>query len=198
MAASKARIRVRNAAPVDARTMAEIDFAAFGEDIIGQLIHPPPVNLKAIANTAAGFFPPPGEKDSSHAETLLVVAELLPEDDPEDGPGEVVAWAKWVLRREPLPEEVWNVEPVMTADMLGEGSNLEMYNWFIAELHRHLRHLVRGDAHLCRYFSSLGSGRFLLKRGRFESSCLCPEPPEVGCWICLGSLGRRTGRQAGS
>lgn len=158
MAAPKHRIRVRDAAPADARIMAEIDFAAFGTDVIGQLIHPPPVKPEAVAKMAASFFPTESRKDPPNTETLLIVAELLPEDGREDGRGEVVAWAKWVLQREPLPEKVWNAEPVVTAEMLGEGTNLEVYNWFITELHRNLRQLVRGEAHLCKPLFSVLCG----------------------------------------
>lgn len=79
------------------------------------------------------------------------MAELVPENGPAaDKPREIIAFAKWVLRRQPVPEEMWNVEPSLSPDMLGEGSNIEVYKWFHASLKRRLRELSRGDAMLCK------------------------------------------------
>src|SRR5688572_29228006 len=107
MSAPKARIRVREARPADAQAMAELDFEAFGADVINQLMHPDPANRdKVIAHAAASHFPAEQAEQPPHTKVFLLVAELLPEDaGPEeaDGCGEVVAWAKWILRSEPVP-----------------------------------------------------------------------------------------------
>ncbi|KAK1757817.1 hypothetical protein QBC47DRAFT_165683 [Echria macrotheca] len=148
MTTTNPRIRIREAVPADARAMAEIDFAAFGTDIIGQLLNPPPVSEAAKEKMAHSYFPPEGNF-KPNAETIFMVAELLPQDGPADGPGEIVAWGKWVLRREPMDEEGWNVSHDMPPPSDGhEGVNVKVYNWFIAEIHRNLTKIVRGEPHL--------------------------------------------------
>jgi len=150
MADPKPRLRIREAVPADATALAEIQFSAFGPDIINRLLFPNGVTEDALAKSASWLFTPPDAKQSS--ERLLTVAELVPEDGPADGPGEIVAFAKWSLRRQPAPEEEWNVEPpVMTPSMIGEGADLEAYKWFHGTLHRRFREIGRGDPMLCEW-----------------------------------------------
>jgi hypothetical protein len=151
MAAPKPHLRIREATPADATTLAEIHFAAFGPDIINQLLFPGGITEDAKAKAAYWIFPPP-DRDPKPAtsERRILVAELVPEDSPADAPGEIVAFAKWSLRRKPIPEEQWNAEPPIEADMLGEGSNIEVYKWFNGTLHRRFRQIARGDPMLCR------------------------------------------------
>lgn len=83
-----------------------------------------------------------------------MVAELLPNtaalaDVSADGSDaqttEVIAYAKWMLFRAPRPESEWNVERLMTAKLLGEGTDVEIYDEFIGGLHRMRRRWMRGD-----------------------------------------------------
>ncbi|KAK0656915.1 hypothetical protein B0T16DRAFT_48970 [Cercophora newfieldiana] len=171
MAAPKPRLCLREATPADASALAEIHFAAFGPFIVNQLLFPGGITADAKEKAASSMFSPPDPKSSS--ERLIVVAELVPEDGPPDGPGEIVAFAKWSLRRKPVPEEEWNApQPPLQPDMLGEGGNIEVYDWFIGNLHRRLKEHVRGDAmlYLGTLVSSphrqrLGAGAALLRWG---------------------------------
>lgn len=154
MASSPSRIRVREATQADAPAITEIHFAAFGRDVISQLMYPT-VSQDARDRHTASIFPSEASDGKKLSETITMVAELLPEDAAVNARGEVVAFGKWMLRRQPVPEEEWNVETPVTSEMLGEGSNAEVYNWFIAALHRRYREIARGDAHLCKCLLSL-------------------------------------------
>ncbi|KAK0641404.1 N-acetyltransferase-like protein [Cercophora newfieldiana] len=142
MALQDPRVRIREATPADANAMAEIQLAAFGTDVINQLLYPGEITEDAKTKAAESLFAPP-EPPHQSSEPLLVVAELVLENGPE-----VIAFAKWSLRRESVPEEEWDVEPSVSPDMLGEGSNIEVFKWFHLTLHRKLRSFSRGEAML--------------------------------------------------
>lgn len=97
-----------NPASAPVRAMVDIYYDDFGPDVINQLLFPDGVTQAARDKFSLGLFPPavPGAKPGP--ETSYMVAELLPQGVPEEGPGDVVAFAKWVLYREPRPEEEWN------------------------------------------------------------------------------------------
>ncbi|KAK5651509.1 hypothetical protein OQA88_11963 [Cercophora sp. LCS_1] len=125
MASANPRIRIREATRADAAIMTEIQFAAFGTDVINQLMFPTVTEDAKKKHTASVLadMTPDGKKSS---ETILMVAELLPEDASVNGPGEVVSFGKWILRRQPVSEGEWSVETPVTAEMLGEGSNVDI------------------------------------------------------------------------
>ncbi|KAK4451414.1 puromycin N-acetyltransferase [Podospora aff. communis PSN243] len=173
MATPKPQLRIRAATQADATTLAEIHSAAFGPDIISQLLFPGGITEDGKAKTAYWMFPPPDpDPKAATPERLIMVAELVPEDGPADAPGEVVAFAKWTLRRKPIPEEQWNADPPIEAGMLGEGSNIEVYKWFNGTLHRRFREIAQGDPMLylgvlvcLPHRQRLGAGSALLRWG---------------------------------
>ncbi|KAK3945212.1 hypothetical protein QBC46DRAFT_277620 [Diplogelasinospora grovesii] len=142
MAAAGPRIRIRDAVPADAGAITEINYAAFGPDIMDKLMYPNGVSDNARRKFESGLFAP--KHPSAKGETIIKVAELLPVSD-NDGPGEVVAFSKWVLYREPRPEAEWNVEHLDTAETLGEGVNVDVYNNFFGAMHRKRRQWAKGD-----------------------------------------------------
>lgn len=176
MTNSKPRLRIREAVLADARTLAEIHFAAFGTSVISQLLYPNGPSEDTVARFTARIFPPPDskatpERDPSSSERSLVVAELLSEDGPDDGPGEIVAFARWALRKEAVPQEVWDVEPPVP-DSLGDGGNIEMFKWFNMALDRRVREIVKGEPNLylgtlvcLPHRQRLGAGTALLRWG---------------------------------
>ncbi|KAK4208403.1 hypothetical protein QBC37DRAFT_325810 [Rhypophila decipiens] len=174
-AAPKPRIRIREATRADADAMADIQLAAFGTDVIDQLLYPGEITEDARVKAAHLLFAPPHdhEKQSSE-ETLRVVAELdLESNGPVDGrqEREIIAFAKWTLRHQAVPEE-GEEEHHVSADELGEGSNIEVYRWFHETMHRKLSELTRGDAFLgldvlvcAPHRQRLGAGSALVRWG---------------------------------
>lgn len=79
---------------------------------------------------------------------------MVAEADGDGGRPEVVAFARWRLVREPLPEEEWSVRRDKTAEELGEGTRAEVYNTFIGGLHRLTAKWAKGDPCLreCPFF----------------------------------------------
>ena len=145
MAAVRPRIRVRKATPADGPALADVHFAAFGPDIMSHLMYPDGVSQDAMAKFATSLFPSAEPNGKADVETIVMVAEALPDGSPDDGSGEIVAFGKWYLNRNPRAEAEWNVERVMTAEMLGEGVNVEAYQWFIGTLDRKAKSFMRGD-----------------------------------------------------
>ena len=146
------RIRVRKATLADADALVKIDDDAFASFVMTRLMHPNGFTADAKAKFAASLFPPnrahgtPSKPDPR--ELIVMVAELLPEDPDDDSRGEVVAFSKWVVTREPLPESVWNVAEPMTAETVGEGVDLGVFNTFIGGIHAMRRSWVKGDPSL--------------------------------------------------
>lgn len=146
------RIRVRKATPADKDAISDIHFDAFDDNVMSQLMYPNGPSDDSKAKFRARLFPDsPPKDDAKNGEGFLYVAELLPEDGPADGSGEVVAMAKWTLYREQRPEEEWKTEEfTATRDMFGEGAELDVVNAFIGEMHRVQRDLAKGEASLCK------------------------------------------------
>jgi len=86
------RLRLREATPADARALTDIQLAAFGIDIINQLLYPDEITQDARHKAADLLFVP---HDGQSLEPLLVVAEL--ETTPKKDEYEIVALAKWGL-----------------------------------------------------------------------------------------------------
>ncbi|KAF3760925.1 hypothetical protein M406DRAFT_358399 [Cryphonectria parasitica EP155] len=195
-ASQKPRITVRRATPADAQDLASIHFDAFGPDVMDRLMYPGGVTDSARSQFCKDLFTLPYDINSNKdekpasatgaaatttttsspaAENIVMLAEL---HHPEDGEGaanpnpEIVAFAKWELIKEPLPEEKWNVVKEYTSEMLGEGVNVGVYTAFIGDLQRLRRKHLKGDPllHLdilaCRTGRQrLGAGTALLNWG---------------------------------
>ncbi len=150
MGSAKPRIHVREGTPADVPILTKIHFDAFAPDPAGQILNPKGLSEDAKLKFGIGLFPPdtPGVKSSE--ESLVTVAELLPEDGPDDGPGEIIAYGKWSIYREARPKEEWDVDLVFTADMVGEGGDPEAYQFFIGGLAKLTKSFTRGDPHMCK------------------------------------------------
>lgn len=150
------RLRLRPATPADVPELVRIHFSAFGPGVMNRLMHPDGGSASARANFGKSFFPEPkggaaGPKPSP-VEDIIMVAELVPDAGAGAGAGdrgaqpEIVAFAKWKLVKEPLPEEEACAEEApMTAEQFGEGSNAEVYNVFIGGMHRLRQKWMKGD-----------------------------------------------------
>lgn len=149
-----ARIRVRAATSADLDTIADIQFAAFDDSIINQLIYRNGVSEQHKRLFRSRLLPPPAtgpnaEDAAKQGGPFLCVAELLPEGGPTDGPGEVVAFARWVLHRTPRSEEEWNTPFVASVETHGEGCDLSVVHAFIGRLVQRSKELTKGEAMLC-------------------------------------------------
>ena len=192
------RIRVRDATPADIDVLTDIHFDAFGTDVMGGLLSPGGISEEQKKKFGETLLPPstpvPGE-----GETIVKVAELLPEND--DGAAEVIAFGKWVLFRHPRPEEEWNIDiPYQTLEMLGEGANPEVHTAFLRVLHVKRRDLAKGDPVLSElYFISPKSqtARFLTNVIYSPQNPLHhPKTPATRGWMGPVDMGHCLGRRA--
>lgn len=137
------RIRVREATPADLDAIVDVHFSAFNF-AIDHLMYPggPSEESKRrfgqrIAPWAATNGNPPKRKP------FLYVAEYLP----EDGAPEIVAFAKWSLQAEPMPEEEWKAMTFnITAEEFGDDCNIEVVNAFIGDMRRKTHQHDKGEA----------------------------------------------------
>ena len=150
---SKPRIRVREATPADVDAIVTINYDAFGVDIMNDLMYPHGVDEFARSGFGARIFKAPDDK----GQAIVMVAELLPEGttngtDEENASGEIVAFAKWLLYREPRTEEEWRtpLQKLETQETLGENCNVEVFNDFIGGMNRRRAEHSRGDPALCK------------------------------------------------
>lgn len=154
MATNNPRIRVREATPADVDAIVDIHFAAFDDNVMNQLMYPGGPSADSRAKFGANVFPRPESNAGDAAKTgqsLLCVAEYLPEDATADSSGEVVAFAKWLLHREPRAEADWKGEEFnATTESWGEGCDTTVVNAFIGEMTRIQRDHAKGEAALCK------------------------------------------------
>ncbi|CAP60181.1 uncharacterized protein PODANS_1_4960 [Podospora anserina S mat+] len=149
MASTKPFIRVRKAELADTDAIVRIHYEAFDDDVMNQLMYPGGATEASRKRFGERVFPRPqsDEELAKNGETILNVAEYFPEGP--DGPGEVVAFSKWVLHRNPRTEEQWKSEDyVPTVENFGEGADLSVINAFIGELNRKQRDHAKGEAAL--------------------------------------------------
>lgn len=136
----------------DGDALAKINSDAFASSVMFRLMYPNGSTADSQAKFVASLFP--AEKTDGPAskpeprESIIMVAELLPEDPHDDSQGEVVAFSKWAVTREPLPESVWNAAEPLTAAAIGEGVNLGVFKTFIGGIHAMRRSWVKGDPSL--------------------------------------------------
>lgn len=165
-ARTRTRIRIREATTAaDVAAAADIHFAAFGPNVMSRLMYPGGESADARAKFAAGLVAPGAGGDAGAEEdgagttttttttgagkrSILVVAELVAEEGEQEGDAEIVAFSKWVVESGDRPEEEWSVDPPLTAEMLGEGVDLEVFDRFIGGVRRMRKAWVKGDAAL--------------------------------------------------
>ncbi|KAK4167214.1 hypothetical protein QBC43DRAFT_331961 [Cladorrhinum sp. PSN259] len=154
MTSPNPRIRVREGRPKDKDAIARIHFAAFDSDVNQGLMYPDGVSeaaRKSFGDRALAK-PVPGKK----GEPKLYVAEYFspethptfdPETYPDDGSGEVVAFAKWTFHKEPRTDEEWEGgEFVASVENFGEGCDLSVVNTFIGGLNEKQKYSAKGEA----------------------------------------------------
>ncbi|KAK0741603.1 hypothetical protein B0T21DRAFT_116765 [Apiosordaria backusii] len=149
MAPRKPFIRVRKAELADTDAIVKIHYDAFDDDVMNGLMYPGGATEAARKTFGERVFPKPQSEEelAKNGEVFLNVAEYFP-DGPE-GPGEVVAFSKWVLHREPRTEDQWKAENyVPTVENFGEGADLSVIDAFIGELNRKQRDDAKGEAAL--------------------------------------------------
>jgi hypothetical protein len=150
--ATNPRIRIREATPADVDAIVDIHFAAFDEDVMNQLMYPGGASAdsrqkfgsKVLPQTAAQSGP---DTTTPREQNFLCVAEYLS----EDGPGEVVAFAKWLLHREPRTEEEQKAQVFnATTETSGQGCDIDVVNAFIGGMNRLQWDHAKGEAALCK------------------------------------------------
>ena len=155
MAPNNPRIRVREATPADIDAIVDIHFAAFDDNVMNQLMYPGGPSADAREKFGANLLSQLAPERSAvgagkGGEPLICVAELMSDATP-DGPGEVVAFAKWLLHRQPRTEEEWKGEAFnATKESWGEGCDTAIVNAFIGEMTRIQRDHAQGEAALCK------------------------------------------------
>ena len=155
MAPSNARIRVREATSADIDAIVDIHFAAFDDNVMNQLMYPGGPSADAREKFGANLLSqlaPEGTAVGAvkGGQPLLCVAELMSDATP-GGPGEVVAFAKWLLHRQPRTEEEWRGEAFnATKESWGERCDTAIVNAFIGEMTRIQRDHAQGEAALCK------------------------------------------------
>ncbi|KAI6381298.1 hypothetical protein MCOR25_001232 [Pyricularia grisea] len=164
------RIRVRPGTPADTEAIVDIHYAAFEAGPTSKLLSPGGVTEDAKAKFGARIFPQPEEGKKEEGEPLVFVAELVGDDGAQP---ELVAFSKWTLFRTERSRDQWDVErPPMTVEMLGEGSDADVFNAFIGRMHEYKSKYIQGQKHLhlgilaCSpKYHRLGAGGALLSRG---------------------------------
>lgn len=182
------RLRIRRATPNDAGTIAKIHFEAFGPGVMNRLIHPDGVSESARANFAGAIFPPPEKAADLSTEVMVMVAELLPEGNEDDGGLNpvIIAFAKWKLVKEALPREKWDGHYEMTDEELGEGSNAAVYNEFIGGLHQMKQRCIKGEPCLREFcFPTWQDWHYPDKPHRSGNPGGHAYPSPARCWDCL-------------
>ncbi|KAL1864277.1 hypothetical protein VTK73DRAFT_6008 [Phialemonium thermophilum] len=155
MTGASPRIHVRRATKADADAILDIHFAAFLPSATNRLMFPNGVTPDARVKFGQSLFPEePATGDGaaqkpsgdSGPETIVTVAELLPDSGTEGDAGEVIAFAKWVVYYEPRPREVWDAPRTpMTVETLGEGVNVDVYERFIGEVREMRKKWMKGE-----------------------------------------------------
>jgi hypothetical protein len=147
------RIRVREATLADLDAVNTVHFAAFDNDVMSRLMYPNGISEDTLTKARARIFPTRNPEDGTKkGQSFLYVAELLPEDGPADGPGEIIAIAKWVLYPEQRPEEEWKTENfTATVETHGDSADLAVVNAFIGAMNQKQRDLAKGEAALCKH-----------------------------------------------
>ncbi|TLS22846.1 uncharacterized protein PpBr36_06440 [Pyricularia pennisetigena] len=167
------RIQVRQGTPADVGAIVDIHYAAFKAGPMSRLLSPGGVTEDAKAKFGKRIFPPQeeGKKEGGdEGEPLVFVAELVGDDGAQP---ELVAFSKWTLFRRERSREEWDVEtPPMTVEMLGEGSDPEVFNAFIGAMNEYKKKAIQGQRHLhlgilaCSpKYHRIGAGGALLRRG---------------------------------
>ncbi|KAK4144435.1 uncharacterized protein C8A04DRAFT_11560 [Dichotomopilus funicola] len=149
--ATKSRLRVRAATQGDIKTMADIHFAAFADNIMNQLMYPRGVSEDCKTKFELKLMPavPAEETTPPRTQGFVCVVEYLPQGGPSDRPGEIIAYAKWRLQREQQPEEEWKGKELhATTETWGDVCDVSVVNAFMGEMDRAQQQHAKGEAAL--------------------------------------------------
>ncbi|KUI72740.1 Puromycin N-acetyltransferase [Cytospora mali] len=140
---AKPPLRIRRATPADVDKITNVMFEAYASGVISNLIFPGGASASARATFAKKIF---SSTAGPSIEAILMVAERLPQDEHEGHETEIVGFARWVLVKEPLPKEKWDIpfQP-LASEELGEGSNIEVHNYRESGLHELKKKWIKGE-----------------------------------------------------
>ena len=192
------RLRVREATPADIEAIVDVYFAAFDDNVMNQLMYPHGVSADARKKFGARLFPQPTSKDAGQGTTakgqgFLYVAESLPDGASPDATGEIVAFAKWLLQREPRPEEEWeNEDFTATAEVWGDDCDLGVVDAFIGLMNRSQSEHAKGEAALCKCLHLRLMRQLSLTWGsRSQHYWLQSHQTALRGWVCPVTVGRQ-------
>ncbi|KAK4462967.1 hypothetical protein QBC42DRAFT_73093 [Cladorrhinum samala] len=146
------RIRVRPARLEEKQAVVDIFYSAFGNDVMNRLMFPAGPTPSGKEKFGDRTF---AELEPGKGELMVLVAEYFspethptfdPDTYPDDGSGELVAFAKWIFQKDPRPEEEWKADEfVYTVETSGEGCDLDVMNAFLGDINRKQRDSARGE-----------------------------------------------------
>lgn len=157
-------LRIRDATEADVPAIAAIFFDAFGDGVISRLMYPrghsdPLVLAKFAESVLAPPEQPPLAKRPLPVEHVVMVAEVLAGEDPEDleekgggqeGQGEIIAFAKWRVVKEALTEDEWDVEiKAKTAEEVGPWMDVDFTNAFQTDVKSMMKGYQKGEPLIC-------------------------------------------------
>ena len=192
------RLRVREATPADVEAVVDVYFAAFDDNVMNQLMYPRGVSAEGRKKFGARLFPQPPSEDAGQGtkakgQGFLYVAEYLPDGASTDASGEIVAFAKWLLQREPRPEEEWKKEDfTATAEAWGDDCDLGVVDGFIGVMNRAQSEHAKGEAALCKYLTLAVTATTFIDLGfRSQHYWLQSHQTTVRGRICPVGVGRQ-------
>jgi hypothetical protein len=149
------QIRIRSAVPADVPAIVDVHFTAFSQGPMTRTLHPGGVSAEARHKFGNSLFPSRPSDFVTAGEAIVMVAELVPLSKesallPEvaatrGAETQVIAFAKWTIHRQARREDQWNTEKAFTAEELGEGADVEVFDVFLGGLNRMRRRWMRGD-----------------------------------------------------
>jgi hypothetical protein len=200
---TRSHLRVREATPADVEAVVDVYFAAFDDNVMNQLMYPRGVSADTKKKFGAKLLPQPPSKDAGQGTTakgqgFLYVAEYLPDGASADASGEIVAFAKWLLQREPSSEEEWkNEDFTATAEVWGDDCDLGVVDGFIGLMNRTQNEHAKGEAALCKCLTSAVNATTLIDFGsRSRHYWLQSQQTALRGWICPVGVGRQPCRQS--
>lgn len=159
---AKYRIQIRELTPADVNTACDVQFAAFENNVMNDLMYPGGLNDAAKTKSRERLLAAlTGEVDKKKGKAFIYVAEYWPADSPADAPGEIVAMARWALHAEPRTEEEYKGEEFNpTAEMFGDGANLEFIKVFVGGLNGKTSEHIKGEPYLRKSLLVLQCSRY--------------------------------------
>ena len=138
-------LEIQIALDSDMDRIIDIQFAAFGSDVLNQLMFAYPIRPA----TKARFVK--WAREDIEDPTITFLKAIDTEQN-----NEIVGFAKWYVYKEKRPESEWNKK--VTKDW-GEGTNVELVNEFFGKMREGRKRNMGGEPHCCWYPPSLHLAR---------------------------------------